>query len=294
MFCWVSLVLISLVQHSPAFPVSQEPPVSCRGWFSGSVDHLNTIQHSESESRAVDMSTGDLVPTHYPARRAAQVALHYINTHYGSPFRVFGLKEVHRARAEDVASEGRKYDLDFSVTDWASGGSVLRCSAQVLFSRSEQHNLPEVQCHCEGLQQLNTSSDEEDFYHKHNTPDHHVSAQDIPDSYGNMSQEMKPFWHLAHVAASFIMLQESNENTEYNMAQVASVIQQESKDNQLMLKYHVLLHDLPSQEIIHWKLLASWSPDGGVRVLETEWQPKCPHNANLPNSTVPTTNSTAN
>lgn len=39
---------------------------------------------------------------------------------------------------------------------------------------------------------------------------------------------MKPFWHLARVAASFIMLRESSENTEYNMAQVANVSQQVS------------------------------------------------------------------
>lgn len=50
---------------------------------------------------AEDMaSTGDLEPTHYPARRAAQVALHYLNTNHGSPFRVFGLQQVHKASAE--------------------------------------------------------------------------------------------------------------------------------------------------------------------------------------------------
>lgn len=48
----------------------------------------------------VEMATGDLVPTHFPARRAAQVALHYLNTRHGSPFRVFGLQQVHKAKAE--------------------------------------------------------------------------------------------------------------------------------------------------------------------------------------------------
>lgn len=54
----------------------------------------------------------------------------------------------------------------------------------------------------------------------------HVSLSS--DSYGNMTEEMKPFWHLARVASSFIMLRESTENTEFNMAQVASVAQQVS------------------------------------------------------------------
>lgn len=45
-------------------------------------------------------TTGDLEPTHYPARRAATVALHYLNTRHGSPHMVFGLQQVHKASAE--------------------------------------------------------------------------------------------------------------------------------------------------------------------------------------------------
>ncbi|KAK9962813.1 hypothetical protein ABG768_008164 [Culter alburnus] len=269
MFCLLWL-LVSLVRLSPALPVSQEP-------------EGNPADRSVTPA-AVEMATGDLVPTHFPARRAAQVALHHLNTRHGSPFRVFGLQQVHKATAEDVGTGGRKYSLDFSVTDYGSSGSVLRCSADVLFPRTEKHSPPEVQLHCEGLQQISSSPEEEAFYQKHISPDSAVSAHDIPDSYGNISQDMKPFWHLARVAASFIMLRESSENTEYNMAQVANVSQQETSEKQLMLKYHVLLHDFVSQEIIHWKLLSSWSPDGGVRVLETEWQPKCPHATKPPSA----------
>lgn len=58
--------------------------------------------------------------------------------------------------------------------------------------------------------------------------DVHVSLSLSSDSYGNMTEDMKPFWHLARVAASFIMLRESSENTEYNMAQVANITQQVS------------------------------------------------------------------
>uniref|UniRef100_A0A671LKE2 Cystatin LXN-type domain-containing protein n=1 Tax=Sinocyclocheilus anshuiensis TaxID=1608454 RepID=A0A671LKE2_9TELE len=163
-------------------------------------------------------------------------------------------------------------------------GPALRCSADVLFPRTERHSAPDVKLRCEALQQINrTAQEQEAFYQKHITPDSAVSARDIPDSYGNMSEEMQTFWRLAHVAASFIMLRESSENTEFNMAQVASVTQQESSEEQLMLEFVVLLHDLPSQEIVQWKLLASWSPDRGVRVLQTEWQPRCPHATKPPN-----------
>ncbi|XP_043115455.1 latexin isoform X2 [Puntigrus tetrazona] len=228
---------------------------------------------------------GDLEPTHFPARRAATVALHRLNVAHGSPFRVFGLQQVHKASVEDVAAAGRKYSLDLSVTDWAAGsaGPALRCSAEVLFSRTEQSSGPEVQLRCEALQKINSTAEDHAFYQKYLAPASAVSAQHLPDSYGNMSEEMQPFWRLARVAASFIMLRESSENTEFNMAQVASITQQESSDKQLMLDYVVLLHDLPSQEIIQWKLLVSWSPDRGVRVLQTEWQPRCPHATEPPN-----------
>lgn len=45
------------------------------------------------------------------------------------------------------------------------------------------------------------------------------------DSYGHIEPDMIPFWHLGRLAASFIMLNESNENTLYNMAQVSKIKQ---------------------------------------------------------------------
>lgn len=46
------------------------------------------------------METGVLNPDHYPARRAARVVQHYLNTRYGSPYKVFHLDTVHSATAE--------------------------------------------------------------------------------------------------------------------------------------------------------------------------------------------------
>lgn len=46
------------------------------------------------------MATGELNPNHFPARRAAKVVQHYLNTRYGSPYRLFGLEEVLSATAE--------------------------------------------------------------------------------------------------------------------------------------------------------------------------------------------------
>lgn len=40
-----------------------------------------------------------------------------------------------------------------------------------------------------------------------------------------MEPDHQPLWHLAIVASSSVMLKESTENTLYNMAQVAKIIQ---------------------------------------------------------------------
>lgn len=40
-----------------------------------------------------------------------------------------------------------------------------------------------------------------------------------------MEPETRPLWHLGIVASSFVMMNESTENTLYNMAQVANITQ---------------------------------------------------------------------
>lgn len=45
------------------------------------------------------------------------------------------------------------------------------------------------------------------------------------DSNGHIEPDMKPLWHLGTVASSFVMLNQSTENTLYNMAQVANITQ---------------------------------------------------------------------
>lgn len=48
----------------------------------------------------------------------------------------------------------------------------------------------------------------------------------MTDSHGRIDPDMKPLWHLGIVASSFIMLNESTEDSLYNMAQVANITQQ--------------------------------------------------------------------
>lgn len=46
------------------------------------------------------MASGELNPNHYPAQRAAKVVQHHLNARYGSPYRLFGLQQVHSGNAQ--------------------------------------------------------------------------------------------------------------------------------------------------------------------------------------------------
>ncbi|XP_035010452.1 latexin [Hippoglossus stenolepis] len=213
-------------------------------------------------------ATGELNANHYPAQRAVKVVQHYLNTLYGSPYRVIGLNRVHSGYAEDVAYSGRKYNLEISVQDFISN-KTEKCTAEVLFLRGEQQRPPQVQASLKKLPKTNTKVEEEALFKKYKTNQSLLSAN-LPDSYGHIDPDMEPFWHLGTVASSFIMLNESTENTLYNMAQVANITQLKTENDQLKFDYHVLLHEMISQEIVHWQLLFTWSPPEGVKVLQME------------------------
>ncbi|XP_026228467.1 latexin isoform X2 [Anabas testudineus] len=220
------------------------------------------------------MATGELNPSHYPAQRAAKVIQHYLNTRYGSPYRLVFMRKVHSGHAEDVAGPGRKYRLEISVQEFLRN-ITEKCSAEVLFPRGEKPGSPEVQASCEELRNINIKAQEEALYQQYKRNQSLLSAQYLPDSHGHIDPDMEPFWHLGIVAASFVMLKESTENTLYNVAQVANVTQLESENDQLKFDYIVLLHEMVSQEILHWKLLFTWSPSEGVKVLHMEQLPRC-------------------
>ncbi|XP_054452881.1 latexin isoform X2 [Anoplopoma fimbria] len=228
------------------------------------------------------MATGELNPNHYPAQRAAKVVQHYLNTQYGSPFRLFGLHNVQSGNAEDVADSGRKYQLEITVQEIISN-TTEKCPAEVLFPRGEQRRSPQVQASCEELLK-NTKAQEEALFKQYKMNPSLLSANNIPDSFGHMEPDSRPLWHLGIVASSFVMLNESTENTLYNMAQVANITQLETENEQLKFDCHILLHEMVSQEIIHWKLLFTWSPPEGVKVLQMEQLPHCHEGAKPPNT----------
>ncbi|XP_030633621.1 latexin [Chanos chanos] len=287
--CKVFLLFLSLVWVSSAHPNNLKTSLVKSGPPDES--ESNSVLHFEVE---LTMEIGELEPSHFPARRAAQVALHYLNTVHGSPFKAFGLHKILKASLKDMSEAGNKYHVEFSVKEMFSSRTVESCSAEVLFPKGEEQKLPEVQISCDGMNQIETNAEEEKFFQHYKSSAEPVNAHHLPDSYGNIAKEMKPFWNLGRVVSSFVMLKESNESTLYNMAQVENVTQLETQDDQLRLQYYIILHEMVSQEMIHWKLLVSWSPAGGVKVLETEFVPKCHHCHTQPTHSVTPTPPTNN
>ncbi|XP_030236067.1 latexin isoform X3 [Gadus morhua] len=262
-------------------PVPSEPVRVDSGADQNISIPINTEQQQQQQQQQVSldvdvMLTGELNPNHYPARRAAQVVLHHLNTRYGSPYWWGALRQVHKATAEALGDSGRKYSLEVTLQDQISGTKET-CTAEVVFPGGPAGGPPQVTTSYEGKSEINTQAQEEALYNQYNTSQNLLSGHNLPDSYGHVAPGMEPFWHLGGVASSFVMLKESSENTLYNMAQVVSVTQLATENNQLRFNYDVLLHEMVSQEIIHWKLLASWSPQEGVKASQMELLPKCHH-----------------
>ncbi|XP_037123791.1 latexin isoform X1 [Syngnathus acus] len=265
MILWVLLVAVGLsggIGGSPAVTV----PIDVASENSKKPIVVVDVE----EEIEVVMETGELNPSHYPAQRAAKVVQHYLNTQHGSPYKVFGQGKVFKAFAEDVPGSGRKYQLELSVEEIVHKQIKIKTSAEVIFPREQSHPPLQVRVSSnDDFLKINTSVQEEAFYQQHKT-NQSLFAQNLPDSYGHIEPEHVPIWHLGIVVSSFVMLNQSTEDTLYNMAQVANVTQMASDEDLLEFEYDVLLHEMVSQEIIAWKVLATWSPPEGVKILKME------------------------
>lgn len=98
MFVLLPTLLCKRVQAEDSSPTQRAP----RGSKSiRSLHFLSLCAQKEAAAAEEDvMATGELNPNHYPAQRAAKLVQHYLNARYGSPYKLFGLKEVHSGNAE--------------------------------------------------------------------------------------------------------------------------------------------------------------------------------------------------
>ncbi|NXU57312.1 OCX32 protein, partial [Turnix velox] len=88
----------------------------------------------------------------------------------------------------------------------------------------------------------------------------------LADSYGNIEPSLEPVWALAVVGSSYIMWEKSTENLDYFMAQVKFVKQWMRKDAFTEFDYTILLHEIPTQEIISCHMRLTWLPSHPLKV----------------------------
>lgn len=190
------------------------------------------------------------------ARQAASVAIHYLNYHHGSPHNVFQLHQLKKASLQIMVNEGHKYHLKFEVRNGRFSNVTKFCTAKVLFYMK---SVPDTVLKC-NFKDSDGFKEDYEFYLNLRKRMDPVIGYNIPDNFGFIAPETRPIWQLAIVSASYIMWQKSTEVMKYNLAQIREVHQQIRTDEFLQFTYIVLLHEIPSQEIITCNMWVMWQP----------------------------------
>ncbi|XP_021249342.1 latexin [Numida meleagris] len=215
----------------------------------------------------------ELSPAHSSARRAAMLAAAYISHRHGSPGHGLVLRNVRRARREDIDGIGHKYNLEFVLEDIFDKDSTVNCTAEVLYHLGNKNSAPDVQFTIKG-ELKNTDEADNVFYNRIKSLKKELEAENIPDSHGNVSPEMEPIRALAWAASGYVIWQNSTENTKFHLAQIKHVKQVKRTDEFLEFDYVILLHENVSQEIIPWQMTVLWHPQHHVEVTQNSRQPE--------------------
>ncbi|XP_050822110.1 retinoic acid receptor responder protein 1 [Gopherus flavomarginatus] len=199
------------------------------------------------------------------AGQAARVALHYLNYRLGSPSALRALGQVRKATVKTIPGIGHKYYLQFTTEDYKSSQNVGTCLATVLYLKRKPR--PAVNINCTYTKdQKQTREDDYSFYKKLRQQTKPITGNDIPDSYGHIEPALEPAWALAVAGSSYLMWEKSTENLGYFMAQVKNVKQWITKDDSIDFDYLVILHEIPTQEMISCHLRVIWTPGHPLKV----------------------------
>ncbi|KFQ13096.1 Ovocalyxin-32, partial [Leptosomus discolor] len=165
-----------------------------------------------------------------------------------------------------IPDSGHKYYLQFTTEDYKSGEDAGSCLATVLYPRKKK-SPPVVSIKCTHTKdQKKIQGEDSRLYQKFRRQTKPIIGNNIPDSYGNIEPALEPVWALAVAGSSYIMWEKSTENLGYFMAQVKSVKQWIRKDDFVEFDYTVLLHEIPTQEIISCHMRLTWLPGHPLKV----------------------------
>ncbi|NXK89707.1 OCX32 protein, partial [Formicarius rufipectus] len=164
-----------------------------------------------------------------------------------------------------IPGSGHKYYLQFSTEDYRTGEDDGSCLATVLYPKKKSP--PAVTIKCSQTKDQNEIQEEDNrLYQRIRQQTKPITGSNIPDSYGNIDPALEPVWALAVAGSSSIMWQKSTEDRRYFLAQVKSVKQWMRKDDFIEFDYTVLLHEMPTQEIVSCHMRLTWLPGRPLRV----------------------------
>ncbi|KAM6063468.1 ovocalyxin-32-like isoform 1-T3 [Theristicus caerulescens] len=207
----------------------------------------------------------ELNPSSRLAAGAARVALHYLNYQAASPGALRALGQVRKATVKNIPDSGHKYYLQFTTEDYKSGENAGSCLATVLYPKTMSPPVVNIKC-VPTKDQKQIQEEDDKLYRKIRHQTKPITGNNIPDSYGNIEPALEPVWALAVAGSSYIMWEKSTESLGYFLAQVKSVKQWIRKDAFLEFDYTVLLHEIPTQEIISCHMRLTWLPGHPLKV----------------------------
>ncbi|XP_030072770.1 latexin [Microcaecilia unicolor] len=211
------------------------------------------------------VSTRELVPSHRSAQQAARVTVHYLNYAFGSPHKLLVLGEVKHATRKDIPGIGHKYSIQFTTEDFQSNEKVGICFSSVFFQMKKPR--PAISLNCTNLKiWKQPHEDDYNFYKDMKQRTEPIMGNDIPDSNGRIDPALVPLWYLAIAGSSYVMWEKSAEDLQYNMAQVKSVKQWIRKDDLIDFDYNILLHEIPTQEMVPCHVKILWHPEQPMKV----------------------------
>ncbi|XP_069329132.1 retinoic acid receptor responder protein 1 [Eulemur rufifrons] len=201
-------------------------------------------------------------------QQAARAALHFLNFRAGSPSALRVLAAVQEGRASVNPKEGCKVDLVFNTERYNSeeGEEHLgNCSARVFFKNQKPR--PAINVTCTRLLEKQKRQQEDYLLYKQmkqlKPP---LDVVSIPDSHGHIDPSLKPIWDLAFLGSSYVMWEKTTQFLHYYLAQLTSVKQWKTDDDEIDFDYTVLLHEFSTQEIIPCRIHLVWYPGKPLKV----------------------------
>ncbi|NXW60785.1 OCX32 protein, partial [Eurystomus gularis] len=164
-----------------------------------------------------------------------------------------------------IPDSRHKYYLQFTSEDYRNKENAGNCLATVLYPKTKAPPAVTIKC-MDTKDHKKIQEEDQRLYQKLRQQTKPITATNIPDSHGNIKPDLEPVWALAVAGSSYIMWEKSTENLGYSMAQVKSVKQQIVKDDFVEFDYTVLLHEIPTQEIISCHMHLTWLPSHPPKV----------------------------